>query len=279
MTALKRSICIRTRAAPTARWSRTAGRSGRRRRHRVLALTDHDTIAGLREAQASADACGVRLVPGVEILAAWRSPGHSCARSYGFDPGSAPLLPSSLAEQGGQAPPALAQNLRPHLTTIGLPGDAAASLRRGRTAACRPARIWPPPLVARGACAELPTRRSLRAISAAAAPPISPPTGPRSKVVVGWIHGRRRRTASTGAPDALRPLRRRQASASWPILRPPAAAPGRSRDRRQRSASRRALTPSWRAQFGLGRLDWIGFPRSRTFLEYLGAVGLSYLMA
>jgi predicted metal-dependent phosphoesterase TrpH len=38
----------------------------------VLALTDHDTIAGLDEAQGAADAAGIRLVPGVEISAAWR---------------------------------------------------------------------------------------------------------------------------------------------------------------------------------------------------------------
>lgn len=37
----------------------------------VLALTDHDTVAGLAEAQRAADAQGLRLVPGVEISAAW----------------------------------------------------------------------------------------------------------------------------------------------------------------------------------------------------------------
>ena len=39
----------------------------------VLALTDHDTVAGLDEAQRSAVVRGIRLVPGVEISAAWRS--------------------------------------------------------------------------------------------------------------------------------------------------------------------------------------------------------------
>lgn len=37
----------------------------------VLALTDHDTVAGLDEAQSAARACGLRLVPGIEISAAW----------------------------------------------------------------------------------------------------------------------------------------------------------------------------------------------------------------
>ena len=38
---------------------------------RVLALTDHDTTAGLAEAAATAEAEGVELVPGVELSTAW----------------------------------------------------------------------------------------------------------------------------------------------------------------------------------------------------------------
>jgi predicted metal-dependent phosphoesterase TrpH len=39
----------------------------------VLALTDHDTLAGLDEAQRAANSLGLKLVPGVEISASWRS--------------------------------------------------------------------------------------------------------------------------------------------------------------------------------------------------------------
>ena len=39
----------------------------------VLALTDHDTTAGLDEARRAAAACGIRLVPGVELSASWRA--------------------------------------------------------------------------------------------------------------------------------------------------------------------------------------------------------------
>jgi predicted metal-dependent phosphoesterase TrpH len=39
----------------------------------VLALTDHDTVAGVEEAEHSAGLHGVRLVPGVEISASWRA--------------------------------------------------------------------------------------------------------------------------------------------------------------------------------------------------------------
>ncbi|QSP93479.1 PHP domain-containing protein [Marinobacter salinisoli] len=38
-----------------------------------LALTDHDTIDGLEEAQAAASRLGVRLVPGVELSCIWKS--------------------------------------------------------------------------------------------------------------------------------------------------------------------------------------------------------------
>jgi predicted metal-dependent phosphoesterase TrpH len=39
----------------------------------VLALTDHDTVAGLDAAEHSAGVHGLRLVPGVEISASWRA--------------------------------------------------------------------------------------------------------------------------------------------------------------------------------------------------------------
>lgn len=38
----------------------------------VLALTDHDTVEGLPEAEAACAAAGIRFVPGVELSAAWR---------------------------------------------------------------------------------------------------------------------------------------------------------------------------------------------------------------
>jgi 3',5'-nucleoside bisphosphate phosphatase len=37
----------------------------------VIALTDHDTTDGLAEAQITADALGIRLIPGVEISVTW----------------------------------------------------------------------------------------------------------------------------------------------------------------------------------------------------------------
>jgi 3',5'-nucleoside bisphosphate phosphatase len=37
---------------------------------RILALTDHDTVAGIGEARAAGDRHGVEIIPGVELSAA-----------------------------------------------------------------------------------------------------------------------------------------------------------------------------------------------------------------
>jgi 3',5'-nucleoside bisphosphate phosphatase len=57
---------------------------------RMLALTDHDTLAGLAQARAAAERIGIRLVPGVEISASWR---HQAIHVLGLwiDPASAAL--------------------------------------------------------------------------------------------------------------------------------------------------------------------------------------------
>lgn len=56
----------------------------------MLALTDHDTTAGLGAAGRAAQDAGMRLVPGVEITAGWRGQEIHVV-GLGIDPGSAPL--------------------------------------------------------------------------------------------------------------------------------------------------------------------------------------------
>jgi predicted metal-dependent phosphoesterase TrpH len=56
----------------------------------VLALTDHDSVAGLDEAQRAANEQSLRLVPGVEISAAWRSQAIHVLGLW-IDPSSAEL--------------------------------------------------------------------------------------------------------------------------------------------------------------------------------------------
>jgi 3',5'-nucleoside bisphosphate phosphatase len=64
----------------------------------VLALTDHDTVAGLEEAEHSAGVHGLRLVPGVEISATWRAQSIHVLGLW-VDPASAELR----GVLGGQA--------------------------------------------------------------------------------------------------------------------------------------------------------------------------------
>lgn len=63
----------------------------------TLALTDHDTLAGLGEAEAAAIGLGLRLVPGIELSAEWNgSTLH--VLGLGIDPG-APALRDGVAAQ------------------------------------------------------------------------------------------------------------------------------------------------------------------------------------
>ena len=56
----------------------------------ALALTDHDSTAGLNEAQASAAAIGIRLIPGIELSSSWQ---NKCFHivGLGIDPAYPPL--------------------------------------------------------------------------------------------------------------------------------------------------------------------------------------------
>jgi len=47
-------------------------REAKKRGVTVLALTDHDTLGGLKDAQNEADALGVRFIPGIEISINWK---------------------------------------------------------------------------------------------------------------------------------------------------------------------------------------------------------------
>lgn len=57
---------------------------------RVLALTDHDTVAGLQEAVSAADSHGIVLVSGVEISMSWQSFGVHIV-GLDIDPSHEPL--------------------------------------------------------------------------------------------------------------------------------------------------------------------------------------------
>jgi hypothetical protein len=90
----------------------------------VLALTDHDTTAGLADAGAAAGRLGVTLVPGVEISAAWR---HQSIHILGLwiDPSSR-ILRDALDAQADRRR-ARMRRICAALTKAGLPGDELLS--------------------------------------------------------------------------------------------------------------------------------------------------------
>lgn len=57
----------------------------------ALALTDHDTVAGVAEAAGAARDAGIDFLPGIEISAEHPHPGTLHILGYGVDPGSAVL--------------------------------------------------------------------------------------------------------------------------------------------------------------------------------------------
>lgn len=56
----------------------------------ALALTDHDTLAGVAEAGREARRLGVEFLPGIEVSCAFPRPGTMHVLGYGLDPASAP---------------------------------------------------------------------------------------------------------------------------------------------------------------------------------------------
>lgn len=62
----------------------------------AIALTDHDTVAGVAEAAKRAAEVGLDFLPGIEISAAFPHPGTLHLLGYGVDPASAALV--SLSE-------------------------------------------------------------------------------------------------------------------------------------------------------------------------------------
>ena len=85
----------------------------------VLALTDHDTVAGIEEADHSAGLHGLRLVPGVEISASWRAQAIHVLGLW-IDPAS-PQLRGALFAQGERRRLRM-RKICARLGKLGLPG-------------------------------------------------------------------------------------------------------------------------------------------------------------
>jgi 3',5'-nucleoside bisphosphate phosphatase len=80
----------------------------------ALALTDHDTIAGVAEAAAEAQRSGIDFIPGIEISAEFPEPGTMHLLGYGVDPQSATLkdLTKTLLEGRDNRNPKIVKKLQ-----------------------------------------------------------------------------------------------------------------------------------------------------------------------
>lgn len=113
----------------------------------ALALTDHDTLAGIEEARTAARGTPLDLIPGVELSVDWE-PGPAHLLAYCVEPGADPLadrlaevragremrnreILDALARLGLAVDPA---RLRPGPGLVGRPHIAAALVRAGYVA-------------------------------------------------------------------------------------------------------------------------------------------------
>lgn len=93
---------------------------------KLLALTDHDEVAGLAEARATAADVGIRLVNGVEISVSWRE--HQVhIVGLGFDAENPALVGSLKAMRDGRF--GRAERIAAELARLGIPGAMEGAAR------------------------------------------------------------------------------------------------------------------------------------------------------
>ncbi|MDF3933504.1 PHP domain-containing protein [Pseudomonas citronellolis] len=96
---------------------------------RVLALSDHDTLEGLAEARAAADALGMLLINGVELSCTWGG-ATIHVLGYAFDSAAEPLLRALDDLHRGRW--ARAEEIGQRLAAKGMPGafEGARAIQR-----------------------------------------------------------------------------------------------------------------------------------------------------
>jgi predicted metal-dependent phosphoesterase TrpH len=90
----------------------------------VLALTDHDDLTGLAEAEATAQECGIRLVPGVEISITWGGITIHIV-GLGVDPASDALARGLEHVRASRA--RRAERIAAEFDALGIPGTLAGA--------------------------------------------------------------------------------------------------------------------------------------------------------
>jgi predicted metal-dependent phosphoesterase TrpH len=93
----------------------------------LLALTDHDEIGGLAEANAEAQAIGQGFCNGVEISVSWGDDQTVHVVGLGFDAGYAPLMDGLAKVRGGRD--SRAQRMAAELDKVGIHGAYEGALK------------------------------------------------------------------------------------------------------------------------------------------------------
>jgi predicted metal-dependent phosphoesterase TrpH len=148
----------------------------------VLALTDHDTVAGIEEAQLCAGRHGLRLVPGVEISATWRAQSIHVLGLW-IDPACASLRGELCAQ--GERRRARMRKICARLAKLGLPGTellAAVEANPGL-----PTRAHLANAMVLGGHVNR-AEEAFRKYLGAGKPGYFAPEWPALDAVVGWIH-------------------------------------------------------------------------------------------
>ena len=84
----------------------------------AVALTDHDTVAGVAEAASTAAEVGIDFLSGIEVTAAFPRPGTMHLLAYGFDPGHPAIV--RLTGRLGTARDERAEQIVGRLNRLGL---------------------------------------------------------------------------------------------------------------------------------------------------------------
>ena len=108
---------------------------------RLLALTDHDTVDGVEEAQAAGAEHGVVVVPAVEVSTVDELGEDFHVLGYGVDHNDAGLAAALTRWRADRA--ARIDRMADQLTLLGLPPDRTEIEARQRaSAAASPASVW-----------------------------------------------------------------------------------------------------------------------------------------
>jgi 3',5'-nucleoside bisphosphate phosphatase len=152
----------------------------------VMAVTDHDTVAAIPDAQSAAKACGVEVITGIEITAI-ESGRDIHLLGYFIDPGDSEMA-TFLAKQRMQRT-ARVEELGARLAQLGMPIDLESVLIQARE---QPARSVGRPQIARAMVAAgyvADTREAFDRWLATGRPAFVPRRGAPPDQVIDVVHG------------------------------------------------------------------------------------------